>query len=263
MSRPARVLAFVGAHPDDDVMGIAGVVALHRDDPEFRFVLVIATDGEAGEIAPGSDATPETLGAVRRAEDAAGWEVVGRTPDRVEWLGLPDGGLADLPQAHLEDRILDVLRDERPDVVVTFGPDGITGHPDHIAVGAATDAAFERCRGEEGPGMRRLIHGAFPQTHYDRLNAGRVRRGQEPFDPQRVYFPRAVPDESISVSVDQSEVWERVRDAMRAHRSQWVSPWADMTDEHWRAEARTRHYAQAWPAVTPGGTLRTGLFEDL
>lgn len=263
MSRPPRVLAFVGAHPDDDVMGIAGVVALHRDDPGFRFVLVIATDGEAGEIAPGSDATRETLGAVRRAEDEAGWAVVGRAPDRVEWFGLPDGALAELPAGHLEDRIFAVLQEERPDVVVTFGADGITGHPDHITVRAATDAAFDRCRAEPGPGLQRLIHGAFPQSHYHRLNEGRQRRGEEPFDPTRVYHPRAVPDDAIAFSVDQSDVWERVRDAMRAHRSQWTSPWADLDDRQWRAEARARHYVQAWPPRNVDDPLRVDLFQDL
>ena len=55
--RPARVLAFVVAHPDDDVMGAAGYMALHRHDPELRFVLIHATDGDAGEIAAGINAT--------------------------------------------------------------------------------------------------------------------------------------------------------------------------------------------------------------
>jgi hypothetical protein len=83
-----RVLAFVVAHPDDDVMGAGGLVALHRDDPDLRFVLVHATDGEAGQIAPGSGATRATLGEVRREEDRRGWVAVGRLPDRHEWLGL-------------------------------------------------------------------------------------------------------------------------------------------------------------------------------
>ena len=95
--RAARVIAFVAAHPDDDVMGAAGYVALNRDDPGLRFVLIHATDGDAGEIAPGIQATRETLGSVRRREDESGWRSVGRMPDRHEWFGLPDGGLGDLP----------------------------------------------------------------------------------------------------------------------------------------------------------------------
>ena len=92
-----RTLVMVVAHPDDDAYGIASTVALHADDPEFRFVLVHATDGEGGDIALGFPATRETLGSIRRAEDEAAWRAVGREPDRHEWLGLPDGELADLP----------------------------------------------------------------------------------------------------------------------------------------------------------------------
>jgi LmbE family N-acetylglucosaminyl deacetylase len=82
MTRPERVLAFVAAHADDDVMGAAGIVALHRQDPSFRFVLIHATDGEAGEIAPSSEVSRDRLGAARREEDRAGWDAIGRQPDR-------------------------------------------------------------------------------------------------------------------------------------------------------------------------------------
>ncbi len=145
-------LALVVAHPDDDAYGVAGTVALHADDPGFRYVLVHATDGEAGEIAPGFPATPETLGAIRREEDRRAWDALGRVPDRHEWLGYPDGHVAAADD--LEERIAAIFAQERPDVVGTFGPDGITGHPDHIAVGAAADAAFHRFVGDGGPGVQ-------------------------------------------------------------------------------------------------------------
>ena len=80
-------LAAVVAHPDDDAYGIAGTVALHAADEGFRFVLVHATDGEAGDIRPGFPATRKTLGQVRRAEDGAGLVGLGRPPDRHVWLG--------------------------------------------------------------------------------------------------------------------------------------------------------------------------------
>ena len=94
---PNRTLACVWAHPDDDAYGAAGSVALHADDPDFRFVLVHATSGELGDIRAGFPATRETLGSVRRAEDEAAWRALGRLPDRHEWLGLPDGGVAEVP----------------------------------------------------------------------------------------------------------------------------------------------------------------------
>jgi LmbE family N-acetylglucosaminyl deacetylase len=73
-------------------------------------------------------------------------QAVGRIPDRHDWLGYPDGGVADVPFEELVDAIAALMEQERPTVVHTFGPDGIFGHPDHIAVGAATEAALNAVR---------------------------------------------------------------------------------------------------------------------
>lgn len=84
---------------------------------------------------------------------------MGRPPDRHEWFGYPDGAVAEASFAELVDRIADLLAAERPDVVLTFGPDGITGHPDHITIGRATTDAFLRLAEDSGPGLRRLAYG--------------------------------------------------------------------------------------------------------
>ena len=59
-------LAVVVAHPDDDTFGCSGTVALHAEDPRFRFTLIHVTSGEAGEIADPPLTTRETLGAGRQ-----------------------------------------------------------------------------------------------------------------------------------------------------------------------------------------------------
>lgn len=188
-----RTLGVVVAHPDDDAYGVAAVVALHLADPEFRFFLVHATDGEGGAIAEGSGATRATLGAVRRVEDANAWRVLGRSPYRQEWFGYPDGGVPDVPFDELVDRVATVLGEERPDVVATFGPDGITGHPDHIRIGEAATAAFLRFAGDGGPGFRRLVYGGIRQSVIDRWNQRRVKAGLTAWDPDTVYHLRGVP----------------------------------------------------------------------
>lgn len=143
-------------------------------------MLVHATSGEKGSIADPSLATPETLGVVREEEDRRSWVALGREPDRHDWLRYPDHAVADQPYPDLVDRIAAVLRDERPDVVITFGPDGITGHPDHIAVGRATTEAFQRLRGDGVPGVRRLLHQALPQSLLDDWNRELTSRGGSP-----------------------------------------------------------------------------------
>ncbi|KGN37260.1 GlcNAc-PI de-N-acetylase [Knoellia subterranea KCTC 19937] len=252
------------AHPDDDAYGIAGTVALHADDPDFRFVLVHATDGDQGDIRPGFPATRDTLGAVRRAEDEAGWRAVGRSPDRHEWLGLPDGGVSGVPFGALVDAIWEVLADERPDVVCTFGPDGIFGHPDHVAVGAATDAAFARGVGDGGPGFRRLVHGVIPQTVFERWNTQRAALGLEIFDPSAMYHMRGVPDETVDIWVDTSSVADRTVAGLLEHRSQHHVIFDEPIDvDRWRRVVTREWHTIAWPSRDPGRSFLTDVFDGL
>jgi LmbE family N-acetylglucosaminyl deacetylase len=261
---PGRSLMVVVAHPDDDAYGMAGTVALHADDPGFRYVLVHATDGAAGDIHPEFPATRETLGAVRRAEDERAWRALGRSPDRHEWFGYDDGGLSGVPFEELVDRIAVLLRKERPDVVGTFGPDGITGHPDHVRVGAATDEAFDRIAAEPGRGLHRLVHGALPQSVFERWNETRRRKGITPWDPDSVYHLRGVPDEQIGISVDTSSVALRVVAGLREHRSQQhVIALPDVTDKQWARSTSVEHYVVARPHRPAGTPVLTDVFEGL
>jgi LmbE family N-acetylglucosaminyl deacetylase len=257
-------LMVVVAHPDDDAYGMAGTVALHADDPGFRYVLVHATDGAAGDIHPDFPATPETLGSVRREEDERAWQVLGRPPDRHVWLGYSDGGLADVPFAELVHRLERLLAAERSDVVGTFGPDGITGHPDHIRVGAATDEAFDRVAAQAGTGLQRLVHGALPLSVFERWNETRRRKGMTPWDPDAVYHLRGVPDELIGITVDTSSVALRVVAGLREHRSQQhVIANPDVTDEQWARSTSREHYVVARPHRPVGSPLLTDVFEGL
>jgi LmbE family N-acetylglucosaminyl deacetylase len=215
----SRTLLVVVAHPDDDAWDVAGVVALHAGDPGFRFVLIHATDGAAGMIAEGSGATPETLGEVRRREDQQAWRTLGREPDRHIWLDLPDGAVAETPYDDLVDRIAAIMAEEQPDVVMTFGPDGTTGHPDHITVGRATDEAFLRHAEEGGSGFHRLLHFAISPDVLDWWNGARAALGMAPFDPAQIYHPRATQD-PIGVVLDTSSVANRVEAGLLEHKTQ-------------------------------------------
>lgn len=119
----------VWAHPDDETYLAAGVMAAARDAGE-RVVCATATLGEHGTSDP-ITWPPERLGRVRRWEAAAAMAVLGVVEHEV--LGLPDGSLAEHEAAGVSwvGRLIDEVR---PDTILTFGPDGITGHPDHIAV---------------------------------------------------------------------------------------------------------------------------------
>lgn len=260
----SKTLVAVFAHPDDDAYGIAGSVALHAGDPGFRFVLVVATDGEAGNIREGFPATRETLGAVRRAEDVAAWKAVGRVPDRHEWLGYPDGGLVDVPFEDLVARVAGILAEERPDVVVTFGPDGIFGHPDHITIGAATDAAFGRLAPGAVRGFQRLCHGVIAESAFTRWNEQRAAMNLPVFEPDRMYHMRGVPDEQIGIVIDTSPVSARIVAGLGEHRSQHHVIIDDPADiERWKRIVTREWWVVAWPERANDAPVLTDLFAGL
>ncbi|HEX2153493.1 MAG TPA: PIG-L family deacetylase [Acidimicrobiia bacterium] len=254
-------LLFVGAHPDDDIFGVARAVALHVDDPTLRFSLIHATDGEAGEIAPDSGVTRDELGVARRRETREAWKAVGRLPDRHEWFGLPDGRLAEHPFDDLVDRIAAILDEDRPDVVVTFGSDGITGHPDHIAVGEATTTAFHQLVGT-GAGLRRLLYCAIPLSWVNRWNEKRLAQGLDPWDADILFHLRGVPDASIGIDVDTAAVVNAVLAGVRAHKTQWSYQAMD-SDPALVDSLRRDHYVIAWPATSDGHPPLTDVFEGL
>lgn len=255
-------LLFVAAHPDDDAFGVARSIALHADDHDLRFVLIHATDGEAGEIAEDSDVTRDALGPTRRRETSDSWDAIGRQPDRHEWLGLPDGGLSDLPFEALCRRIAAVMAEERPDIVATFGPDGITGHPDHVVLSDATTETFRRFAAGDGPGFGRLLHAGIRQSWIDRWNIARREQGLEEWDPTQPFHLRGVPDETIGIDVDTTAVIDRAIDAVRRHRTQWS--YSTMDDDAALAESlRREHWVIAWPPRRSADPVLEDIFDGL
>jgi LmbE family N-acetylglucosaminyl deacetylase len=254
-----RCLAVVVAHPDDDTFGCAGSVALHAGDPDFRFVLVHATSGEAGQIADPGLATRRTLGVVREEEDRRSWAVLGREPNRHEWLRYPDGGLADVPFDELTDRISAILERERPDAVITFGPDGVTGHPDHVAIGRAATEAFHRVRATGPAGFEHLFHTAIPQSMIDAWNERLVAAGRPPLDPDRIFDPHGVPDAAIGLVVDCRAVAPRVLAALREHATQ-AADFGDEPEEDQLDALAYEHAVVAWPTRRPGEPTITDVF---
>lgn len=256
-------LAVVVAHPDDDTFGCAGTVALHADDAGFRFVLIHMTSGEAGLIADAALATRETLGAVREEEDRRSWVALGRVPDRHELFRYPDHRVEEQQFDRLVGRVAAIFEEERPDVVITFGPDGITGHPDHIATGKAASEAFHRTREQsEGRGFRRLLHQAIPQSMLDEWNRRLVASGKDPMDPTQLYQPRGVPDSETGVLIDCGPVVDRKVAALDEHRTQ-AGDMQDMHEEERRMALAFESHVIAWPRRPSGTPVLSDVFEGL
>jgi len=130
----------VWAHPDDETYLMAGLMARAVRDGA-RVVCVTATRGEEGSWDEQRWPTAD-LGKVREAEMMASLAVLG--VNEHEWLDYYDGTCASVDLAEGVGRVRAVIEDVQPDSLLTFGPDGMTGHSDHKAVSAWTTEAFQR-----------------------------------------------------------------------------------------------------------------------
>lgn len=141
---PARNAAGLGtivgvwAHPHDETFLSAGLMALARAAGQ-RVVVVTATRGERQTAQP-HRWPPERLGRLRADELAASLAVLGVAEHR--WLDYADGSCGETAEGGPCGRLRRVFDEVRPDTVVTFGPDGLTGDPDHRAVSAWTTTAW-------------------------------------------------------------------------------------------------------------------------
>jgi LmbE family N-acetylglucosaminyl deacetylase len=130
----------IWAHPDDEAYMSAGLMANARRCGD-RVVVVTATAGEHGTADP-DRWPPDRLGPLRRDELCTSLAVLDVHEHHI--LGYPDGGCRHVDGSG---RIADLIEDVRPDTIVTFGPDGMTGHPDHRAVSTWTTTAWRATGG--------------------------------------------------------------------------------------------------------------------
>lgn len=138
MSSPTILAVF--AHPDDEAFGTGGTLARYAAEG-CDVYLVTATRGEAGQIVRPGLATPANLPAVREQELRCACAAYGIHPPI--FLDYLDGQLTIVPQGQAVGKLVRIIRQLRPQVLITFGPDGIYGHYDHLAVHRWATAAFD------------------------------------------------------------------------------------------------------------------------
>lgn len=195
----------VWAHPDDEAYLSAGVMAMARQNGQ-RVVVVTATAGEQGTDDPDVRGTPE-FASHRRGELKEALGRLGVTEHVV--LGLPDGGCDAIAVATGARLVGHWLAAVRPDTILTFGPEGMTGHPDHQAVSAWTRGAWART----GRSARLLQATLTPDFHaeWGELN-DRVGlwMGDAPCTDPR----------DVAIALDCRPVLDRKIAALEAHESQ-------------------------------------------
>jgi LmbE family N-acetylglucosaminyl deacetylase len=204
-----RTILGIWAHPDDEVFTSGGFMAdaVRRGD---RVVCLHATRGEAGLYY--RLAWPaRKLAALRSAELAASLARLGVPEQR--FLDLPDGGMCLVPWEEVIARLHDELVDVEPDVIITFGSDGFTGHPDHKILSSWVSTAVRLW----DAGRARLLHAVVPHTWEQTV----VHRLSE-FDFFWPGHPKFSGPNDISMRLD-DELVDAKLEALRAHASQMDS----------------------------------------
>ena len=233
----------VWAHPDDEAYLSGGLMALARDNGQ-RVVCVTATRGERGTPDPVAW-PPERLAEERTRELARCLSILG--VEEHHWLGYRDGGCAGADRDPAVARLAAVLGDVRPDTVLTFGPDGMTGHADHRTVSAWVGAAVARA----GLPGARLLHAAVTEQRGARWGALNERLGvYEPGYPVLVAAGRVAVDLTLPPGV----AARKVR-ALAAQATQTTGLIATLGVDCYTAWVGEETFAKAvGEAITAAGT---------
>ena len=262
------------AHPDDESLGLGGTLAKYASEGVETF-LVTATRGEAGRYHghrgdrhhPGAT----ELGRIREAELRAAASVLG-----VGDLTFLDYRDTELDRADPREAIAQIafhVRRARPDVVVTFGPDGAYGHPDHIAicqyVTAAVAAAASPSMTTNGAGgapphlAKKLYYIAWPTAAWKAYQEALKKLTSTVDGVERQAVPW--PDWEITTVIDTRQFWPVVWRAVSCHESQMANyeRLKGLLPEHHEALWGSQSFYRALSTVNGGRTRETDLFEGI
>lgn len=136
-----KTMLLVFAHPDDETISCGGVIPKYRKNG-WDIHLLCATRGEIGNRGQYGTLTDDELGAVRQKELERAGQILGIST--ITFLGYKDGSLPKLTAGELEDVVYKKMAEVAADVVITYEPNGVTNHPDHIKLTLATTYAFQK-----------------------------------------------------------------------------------------------------------------------
>ena len=273
------------AHPDDEAFPVGGALAAHAARG-VTVGLVTATLGEEGEIRQPGSATAETLASVRRAELSCSARTLGLTEPVV--LSYRDSGMAgapanqypsafiNAPAEEVVERLAAEIRRFRPQVVLTFEPGGLYGHPDHIAISHHTTQACQKA-GDPTAFPHQLTEGTKPHSperlFYSARPAGfrmewalKLREaGLDVPLPSPERAAEGTPVEEIHLEMDLTDQLDIKMDCIRCHRTQMAPDWPyDRVPREVAAAILGReYYIRAWPPVQAGEKVPADFFHGL
>jgi len=211
-NRKRPSILFVLAHPDDESYITGGTIAKYVS-LGVNVILGCFSRGENGNSV--YQINPEdSLGIVRSRELGKAALVLGIKKKYV--FDFPDGGFSKVRKGKIEERIVFIIRNERPDIVVTFNGNGITGHSDHVNISEETHKAFMNS------GSKNIFEHQFE-------------RGLSPYLPKKLYFwtmqeklaavlgsrYNGVSMDDITTVIDTKDFVEKRVEAIKSHATQY------------------------------------------
>ncbi|QBD79397.1 hypothetical protein EPA93_26780 [Ktedonosporobacter rubrisoli] len=267
----------VFAHPDDE--GLISGALLQYNTSGVETGLIYATRGEVGEIADPALATPENLGQVREGEMRAAADILGVA--NLWFLGYRDSGMAGTPEnndprslvrasaADAIGKLVTIIREFRPQVMITFDETGGYGHPDHIAIYQYATGAFHAAADgvqypELGPAhaVSKLYYSSFARRQVlmmvDWLQSQNSESVFTDLDPNQF----GLADDQISVVLDVERWHETKVRSWAMHRTQLgsgatLSRLPEDLQRKWRS---TEYYQLATSRVGPDVIGENDLF---
>jgi LmbE family N-acetylglucosaminyl deacetylase len=266
----------VFAHPDDESLGAGGTLAKYASEG-VDVAIVTATRGDGGRFHGRRLDDPQHPGAAELAKIREA-----ELREAAAALGVRDVSCLDYPDQRLDradprQAVADIawhIRRQRPDVVITFGPDGAYGHPDHIAISqfttaamvTAADAGFDAhpSAGDLRPHVvSKLYYMAWPASTWAAYEHAIKKLVSSVDGVERQATPW--PDWAITTVVDTRRFWPTVWRAVSCHQSQVAAyeGLKDLAPQHHEAVWGTQSFYRAFSHVNGGRVQETDLFEGI
>jgi LmbE family N-acetylglucosaminyl deacetylase len=262
-------LMCVLAHPDDESLGNGGTLAKYAAEGVETY-LVTATRGERGWQGDARDNPgPTALGVIREAELHAAARVLGIR--QVDFLDYIDGDLDQADPVEAIGKIAGHLRRVRPHVVLTFGPEGGYGHPDHIAISQFTTAAIVAAADAGYAGVDDLAPHRVAKLYYMTISRALADVYLAVFGDLKMPVdgvqrqPIINPDWAITTWLDTSAYQDTVWRAVFCHTSQLpaYSRLEQIPEQYQKVIWRQPTYYRALSLVNGGRAIERDLFAGL
>jgi LmbE family N-acetylglucosaminyl deacetylase len=260
-----KTLVAVFAHPDDEAFGTGGTLARYaREGVDVH--LVMATGGEAGQIANPEVETTMPISVLREQELRCACEQYGLK--ELHLMGYLDGQTTMVPPSEPVFRLVKILRRLKPQVVISFGPDGIYGHFDHVAIHRWTAAAVALAGDNEkwpaAGSPHRVNKFYYRAMSLEQIEQMKTVSGRSTVDMGGVPFAfTGYPSEQITTVVDVKPYVHIKLKAILCHRSQ-VNPDFGLNQKEFNPEEDDWFRKETFIlAGTEGVAERNGVETDL